>query len=547
VSEGTLHEIAQVLESAEGSEGRTLRVLELLRRIVPYERCALWTKLSGREPRLVVVPNAEPDERSTLTATLTRLHELLVDERVHATAAPARRWNAHLAVPLIANDAVIGVLFVSGAPSDTTAPMYTEKHLREFSIASAQIASYLVMVEQARELDKARHRAESANRMKDEFLALVSHELRTPLTSTLAWAHMLGSEDMRPSGRVRAVEAIERNVQAQARLVDEILELACIVTADLRVALKPVEPASLIRAAVEEQRLRAERKSIRLETDLDESVEQLVVDPVLMVQVISSLLAKAIHFTPSGGRVGVQLGRVGTHARIRVIDHRQGMPPEVLPEVYKEASGLLSIDRLTRIPPGVLANVLESFSVSEDPAVRAYGELGVGLAVVKAVVEANGGRVRAEGSAEEGGSAFTVELPLPVEAAGERLLDGIRVLVVDDDADMRGVVRAVLEHEGAEVTAVASVAAALAALERSNPHVLLSDLTMPGEGGYDLMQKVTKLYDNLPAAAFTSHGSAEDRERSREAGFRMHLAKPLAAGALVAAVATLAGRAQIAV
>jgi CheY-like chemotaxis protein len=382
--------------------------------------------------------------------------------------------------------------------------------------------------------------------MKDEFLALVSHELRTPLTSTLAWAQLLRSAELGPSGSARAIEAIERNVYAQAKLLDEILELAGIVTADLRLALKPVEPASLIRAAVEEQRLRAERKSIRLETAVDESVDELVVDPVLIVQVISSLLAKAIHFTPAGGRVAVQLGREGTRARIRVIDHGRLLSPEALPEVYEQAAGVLSIDRLTRIPPEVLANVLDSFSAVEDPVTRAYGELGVGLAVVKTVVEAHGGRVHAERIEEEDGSAFTVELPLPVEVAGGRLLDGTRVLLVDDDADVRRAVQAVLEHEGAEVTAVASAAAALAALERSSPHVLVSDLTMPGESGYDLMRKVAKLDATLPAAALSSFASPEDRRRSLEAGFRIHLAKPVAAGSLVKAVATLAGRAGMA-
>jgi signal transduction histidine kinase len=539
----TLHEITQVLESAEGSEQRTLRVLGLLQRIVPYEQCALWKALPGREPRLLVVPAAGPDEQATLTQTLTHLHGVLVDERLHALAAPARRWNAHLAVPLVANDEVIGVLFVSGAAPGKPAEGYTEKHLREFSIASAQLASYLMLVEQARQLDKARQQAESANRMKDEFLALVSHELRTPLTSTLAWAELLGSAEMGPSGRGRAIEAIERNVYAQAKLLDEILELAGIVTADLRLALKPVEPASLIKAAIEEQRLRAERKSIRLETAVDEPVDELVVDPALIVQVISSLLAKAIHFTPRGGSVAVHLGRTGTRARIRVIDHGREFPPEALPHVYEQATGVLSIDRLTRIPPGVLANVLESFNADGDPITRAYGELGVGLAVVKTVVEAHGGCVHAETTEEEGGSAFTVEFPLPVEATRGRLLDGVRVLLVDDDADMRRVVQAVIENEGAEVTAVSSVAAALAALERSIPHVLVSDLTMPAESGYELMRKVKRLDATLPAAALSSHGSPEDRRRSREAGFRIHLAKPVAAGSLVTAVATLAGRA----
>jgi signal transduction histidine kinase/ActR/RegA family two-component response regulator len=516
-----LHDITEVLESAQGYEGRLVRALEPLGQIVPYTQCALFSAPPGREPRVVVVPPAPPAVRAALSETLVHLHMRLVDERANPPPeAPAREWGEHLAVPLIGNDKVIGVLFVSGAPCDGSAGGYTEQHLRELAIVGAHLAAYIMIVDQARSLEEARREAESANRMKDEFLALVSHELKTPLTSTLAWAHKLRSEEMTPTGRSRAVEAIESNVHAQAKLIDEILDLACIVTAGLRLDLEAVEPARLIKAAVEEQRLRAERRSIRLETALDESVTELVVDPVRIVQVISNLLAKVIHFTPSGGHVGLRLERVGAHARIQVIDHGQGIPPEVLPHVF------------------------ESFRIGGTPVGGAYPDLGIGLAIVKTLVEAHGGRVRAESLGEEKGSTFTVELPLPAKAQepAQRLLAGIRVLLVDDDEDMRSAVGQVLENHGAEVTAVASAAAALAALERSRPHVLLSDISMPGENGYDLMRKVAMRDATLPAAAMTALGSEEDRRCALAAGFRMHLAKPLEAQTIVAAVRTLTGR-----
>ena len=494
----TLHDITQILESAQGSEERMLRVLDILRRIVPYERCALYTAQPGREPRLLVVPATPPDVRAKLSETLVHLHRRLVDERVHSLEARAGTSGAHLAVPLVGNDEAIGILFVSGAAPDRSADGYTEQHLRELSIVGAHLAAYLVTVDQARALDAARREAETANRMKDEFLALVSHELKTPLMSTLAWARKLGSEEIDPSGRNRAVEEIERNVRAQAKLIDEILDLACIATADLRLDLEAVEPASLVKSAIEEQRLRAEQRSIRLETALDESVNMLVVDPVRIVQVISNLLAKAIHFTPRGGHVGVRLERAGAHARISVI----------------------------------------------DPTTQAYGERGLDLDIAKALVEAHGGHLSAGRLAEEKGSTFTVELPLPDQALepDRRLLAGIRVLLVDDDDDMRDAAGALLEQYGAEVTAVGSAPAALAALERSRPHVLLSDLSMPDESGYDLMRKVAARDATLPAAALTGFGEKEDRRRALAAGFRMHLAKPLEAKALVAAVATLTGR-----
>jgi signal transduction histidine kinase/FixJ family two-component response regulator len=539
----TLHDIAQVLESAQGSEGRILRVLEFLRRIVPYEQCALLRAEPGREPRLVAVPAPPPDQQAVLLENLLHLHARLVDERVHPPEPPSRPWRAHIAVPLIGDDAAIGVLFVSEAAPDGAAVGYTEQHLRELSIVAAHLAGYLVIVEQARALDQARIEAEASNRMKDEFLALVSHELKTPLTSTLGWAHVLSSSAIRPSDRARALEAIERSVGAQVKLIDEILDLACVVTADLRLDLEPVEAASLIKAAVEEQRLRAERKLVRLDTDLDESVHQLVVDPVRIVQVISNLLAKAIHFTPHGGHVGVTLKRAGSHARIQVIDRGKAIPPGDAPQAFEETV-VMSIARLAGVSPEVLSHVFETFHAGQDPVTRAFGELGIRLAIVKTLVEAHGGRVRAESLAQEDGSTFTVELPLPdepPEPAGPPLA-GIRVLLVDDDDDMRAAAAMVLEHHGAEVTAVASAAAALEALERSRPHVLVSDITMPGESGWDLMRKIAARDAALPAAALTALAKDEDRMRALDAGFRMHLTKPLEAQALVAAVATLAGR-----
>jgi signal transduction histidine kinase len=538
----TLHDIAQILESAEGSEERMVRVLERLGCIVPYEQCVLFKPRFGAETQLFVVPPVSPEKRVTLSETLANLYGLFVDDRAHATETSTRQEAEHLAIPLVGNDTVVGVLLVRRAASAVRAGGYTERHLRALSIVGAQLASYLMVVDQARTLDSIRHQAEMANLMKDEFLAMVSHQLKSPLTSTLAWAHVLGAEDLDASGRAHAVEAIARNVVGQAKLVEDILELACIVKADLRLALKAVDPSALVQAAIEQQRSRAERRKIRIETFMDESVRELVVDPARIVRVISSLLAKAIHFTPRGGKVDIRFDRVGAHARIQVIDHGAARS-DALPQVYEDTAGVLSIAELAGVVPGVLANRFKSFRTRESAIARDFGELGVGLATVKTVVEAHGGRVRAEVLEGQTGAAFTVELPLPgVSGRTQPILAGIRVLLVEDEDDMRDAVRALLEQNGAEVTGVASAAAALAALEGSRPHVLLSGLSMPDESGYDLMRKVAERDARLPSAALTSRGTAEDRGHVLAAGFLMHLAKPFEAQALIRAVAILAER-----
>ena len=508
----TLHDIAQVLESIDGSEARLYRVLQLIPQIAPAQHCALLVQGEGeRGPHVTVAPEASPEDKRALVDKLMSLHAQLGEERVHPPALAPKPLGAHLAVPIVGNDRVIGVLFVSGSPPGG----YTEQHLRELSVIGAQVAAYLVIVDQARCLEAARSEACAANRMKDEFLALVSHAMKTPLTSMLAWVRTLNRETG-TAGRARAVEAIERNVRIQEKLVDEILNLACIVAADLRLDFEVVRPVSLIKAAVEQQRLRATQRSIRLETALDESVDKIVVDPARIVQVVSSLVGNAIDFTPPGGQVGVRLERAGAHARIQVTDAGKGIPAEVLPQMFLNLRGGRN-------------------AVAHGPA-----EPSVPLATVKTLVEAHGGQVRAESLGEAAGSTFTVELPLPLESL--QRLAGVRVLLVDDDAEMRMAVKAVLENDGADVIAVASVATALAALELSKPHMLLTDLSIQGGAGYDLMREVAARDDTLPVAALAGSGRHAEEMEARKAGFHMYLAKPVDAQALVTAVARLCVR-----
>jgi signal transduction histidine kinase/ActR/RegA family two-component response regulator len=516
------YDIAQVLESAEDSEARVIRVLERLRSLVPYEHCAVLEAMPGREPRLIIA-SATLADRATLLATTSALLGQLIEEHGQ-TSEPQSSAGTHLAVPLIGLDEVVGVLFVQG-----TGHVYEDRHVRRLSVVAAKLAAYFSMLrahareaERAHQLDEARRAAEAANRAKDEFVALVSHELRTPLNTIMAWVDALRSDETGEAVRKRALEAIERSVRAEAKLIEDLLDLSCIANATLRLNLRAVEPAKLIKAAILGFLPLAEKRAIRLEATLDESVTPLIADPQRLSQIVAKLVANAIKFTPDGGRVEVRLERAGLLARIRVIDSGSGISPDVLP------------------------NLFERFRQADSSSTRAHGGLGVGLALVKDMVELHGGNVRAESPGETKGATLTVELPL-AGASGrhdEGALAGIRVLLVDDDRDISEVLQVVLERQGAVVTVAASAVEALAALERSMPNVLLSDIAMPGETGYDLMRKIVAREGDgaPPAAALSAQAPGRDLERALASGFQMLLAKPVDPETLIAAVAALAGR-----
>jgi signal transduction histidine kinase len=526
-----LYDITQVLESASGAEERLRRVLELLAELVPYQQCALLEARLGHEPYVVAVPEPAGEERTYLAATLVALLGRLADRNASAIPLAVRPQGPHLAVPLVGLDEVMGVLFVRSEEQP-----YSEEHLRALSVVAAKLAAYLSMLSGRTELaalahdrDEARRAAEAVNRAKDEFLALVSYELKTPLSSSLAWVHALRSTTDELA-RIRAIEGLEANIHSQAKLVDDILDLACIASAELRLNLRPIEPAALIASTIEGLRLEAERKSIRLESDLDAAAMPLVLDPDRIGQVLSILVASAINVTPTGGSVQVRLRRAAGFARIQVSDGGTGISSQALPQVFD------------RFPPAA------------DAARRGEGGLGVGLAIVKDLVELHGGRVRAESPSPERGTTFTVDLPRRPEAAlaerepppgSERveggLLAGLRVLLVDHDPGLRQSFRAVLEDRGAAVTTVASAPEALAALERQPPDVLLfGDLAVPGESMSDLMREVTARACALPIASISAWRPEE--ERGGATGFRLHLVKPLEVGTLIEAVAQLAGR-----
>ncbi|MBV9468526.1 MAG: response regulator [Abitibacteriaceae bacterium] len=380
----------------------------------------------------------------------------------------------------------------------------------------------------------ARQAAETANRLKDEFLATLSHELRTPLNAILGWARMLNDRRLGDEDRTTAVEAIQRNAQLQAQLIEDILDVSRIITGKVHLEVRPIELASVVEAAVEaavESVLpSAQAKNIRLQRVLDSGSSLVSGDPNRLQQVVWNLVANAIKFTPKEGRVQVRLERVNSHVEIIVTDTGAGIAPEVLPYIF------------------------ERFRQADSTSTRQHGGLGLGLSIVRHLVELHGGTVEAESAGEAQGATFTVRLPLvalrsvevlpeqrqerkhptgsqAVPFASPTELEGLHVLVVDDEADARTLVTRVLQRCGATVTAVDSAGAALQVLQEQRPHVLLSDVGMPGEDGYSLIKKVRALPaaqgGKTPAAALTAHARVEDRMRCCALAFRFICPSPL--------------------
>ena len=384
----------------------------------------------------------------------------------------------------------------------------------------------------------ARAEAERANRAKDEFLATLSHELRTPLSTMLIWAELLRRRALDEPTTARALETLERNTRVMTQLIDDLLDVSRIVTGKLRLDIGPVDLPSVIRAALEAVRPAGEAQGLGVECALDPNVGPISGDAARLQQVVWNLLSNAIKFTPKGGRVRVRLESEAACARITVEDTGKG------------------------IVAGFLPHVFERFRQADSTTTRAHGGLGIGLGIVRQLVELHGGTVQAESPGEGRGTTFTVTLPLatpPTVAADERgeprpmapgtlddvpTLAGLRVLVVDDHGSARDAVTTVLEQCGARVAAAASSAEALEALVTFRPDVLLSDIGMPGEDGYALIRKIRALPSEqggrIPAAALTAYAGGEDRRRALLAGYQAHVPKPVAPADLATVIAHLA-------
>jgi PAS domain S-box-containing protein len=462
---------------------------------------------------------------------------------------------SYLAVPVTSRAGeVVGGLFF-GHPEPRA---FTARHEMIVSGLSAQAAVAMdnarLYEASRREREQAERAAEEnerlyretqeANRLKDEFLAMLSHELRTPLTAILGWAHMLRTGQFDESNVTGAYETIERNARAQAQLIDDLLDVSRIITGKLRLDMRAINPNTFIESAIEAVRPGAESKGVRIQKIMDTGVTTVAGDPVRLQQIVWNLLSNAVKFTPRGGLVQLRLSRVNSHVEIAVVDTGQGIHTDFLPHVF------------------------DRFRQADQKITRQHGGLGLGLSIVRHLVELHGGTVRADSAGEGKGSTFTVTLPVaPVYMetdAGERVhpaaretlpaydcpdrLDGLRILIVDDERDTLELLRIGLSRCGAEITVAGSASEALEALSSSTPDVIISDIGMPDMDGYEMMRKIRALPaesgGRTPAVALTAYARTEDRLHALRSGYQMHVPKPVELAELVAVAASLAHRSR---
>jgi PAS domain S-box-containing protein len=419
---------------------------------------------------------------------------------------------------------------------DITARRRAERELKEREAELSKLVSerdFLLQSERT-----ARSEAERLSHVKDEFLATLSHELRTPLNAIQGWATLLRQKRARPEDHQRGLETIERNVRIQTQIVNDLLDMSRIISGKIHLEVQPLYLHDVVGQAIESVLQTAAAKNIRILPLLDSRIGLVRGDPNRLQQILWNLLSNAIKFTPGGGRVQVVLERVNSHVEISVEDNGIGIRDDFLPHVF---------DRFRQADPGTS---------------RKFGGLGLGLSIVKSLAELHGGSVRVKSPGENLGSTFIVALPIShvrnegIAAAATRVaavdsldqaelprLEGIRVLVVDDEQDGRTLVARILDGQGANPVCASSATEALELLSRERFDLLLSDIGMPDINGYELIGKVRELDKSrsrpLPAIALTAYARTEDRQRSLLAGFHMHLSKPTEARELIASIAGL--------
>jgi PAS domain S-box-containing protein len=482
-------------------------------------------------PITMIIPADRLDEERTIIA------KLRAGERIeHYETQRVRKDGRVIEVELTISPLRDGTGTIVGASKilrDVTERKRVDRELQRL------LAEHNEILERER---GARAQAEKVSASKDQFLAMLSHELRTPLNAILGWTQVLRSGRGEPADYAKGLEVIERNVRLQSQLVEDLLDMSRIVAGQMRLDVQALMPFGLVQAAVESLRPVAAKKSLRIETTLDPSAGPISGDGGRLQQVVWNLVSNAIKFTPDGGRVQVVLARVNSHIEISVADTGIGIEAELLPHVF------------------------ERFRQGDTSITRHYGGLGLGLSIVKHIVDLHGGNVQVASGGKGQGATFRVQLPLAVvqrERDAQRLhpraaltpppmayadLRGLDVLVVDDEQDSRELVRRVLEDAGAKVRTAANAVEALGVARDRAADVLVTDIGMPDTDGYELLRQLRCLGDDtvrrMPAIALTAFARSEDRTRALLAGFLAHVAKPVEAPELVATVAAVAQRSR---
>jgi PAS domain S-box-containing protein len=445
------------------------------------------------------------------------------------------RPQSSMAIPMAVMGRIIGTIEVQSYLRSA----YKQEHVTAMSMAANLTAVAVDNVRLLQRESKAREAAEESNRLKDEFLATVSHELRTPLTAILGWSRLLESGALDDSVAKQAVETIWRNAKAQAQIVDDILDVSRIITGNLYLDLRPVDVGPIVEAAINVVRPTADAKRITIQCELSRTRAVVSGDANRLQQVIWNLLSNAVKFTNVGGQVKVKLQKVDSTVEISVIDTGRGISRDFLPFVF------------------------DRFRQADSTTTRQYGGLGLGLAIARHLVEIHGGSITADSAGEQKGSMFTITLPLTAIASApfapasaklqagivdqsRQILSGVRILLVDDDADTLKLMATALASRQASVTAVASADEAIKVIASNTPDVLISDIAMPDEDGYGLISRIRSLEDAeaqaIPAVAITAYAKEEDKERVLSSGYQVFLAKPVELTELVTVVAKAAKR-----
>jgi PAS domain S-box-containing protein len=453
----------------------------------------------------------------------------VISQRYHSYL---KKFDVHslMSVPLRARGRIIGALTVTRLGPDNSYTREDQTFLQDLADLAALAVDNTRLYRQSQEV----------NRLKDEFLATVSHELRTPLTAILGWSRLLRAGKLSAPDFLHAVDIVERNAKTQAQLIDDLLDISRITTGKLQLDIRPVDLVPVIEAATDAVRPLAIAKEIQINILLQLGLSLVLGDPARLQQVVWNLLSNSIKFTPNGGRIEIRLERVNSHVEIKVSDNGQGISQEFLPFLF------------------------DRFRQADSTESREHGGLGLGLAIAHHIVEMHGGRIKAESAGKGQGSAFTVRLPLantssepahsqivspafrggiPFDSPPE--LKGMRVLVVEDEPDTLELIALVLRSCGVLVVPTAAAKDALEQLDREQFDLLVADIGLPGEDGYELIRKIRERAPNnggkIPAVALTAYARAEDRVRALRAGYQMHVPKPVEPAEIVTVVSRLAG------